>query len=136
MKRSLLRLTSFVFVLFFTQVILNLAHSNESDKFCTWHDNKIAVYDSIWILDPFLENQLRDQMNDKGYTQQEIDYEIKHNDWVGFRVECLVSVKPNPNPTHPGDVLLYSEPFMVVNEYARHYHDELMKNENTKSLSE
>lgn len=101
-------------------------YSNEPTVQCDWQDKSLSVGDSLWVEDPFLADQLIERMSAQGASYDKIQHRLKHNDYTGFRVECLAEVQFNPDPDKPGQVLSQVRGVMVINEYGRDYHQHLI----------
>lgn len=92
-----------------------------SGEGCTWDNRPVEVGDSVWVVDPFLVDSMKKRLQKVGLSPEEISREIKHNDWVGYRVECQYSVALNKSPEQKAGVIRMASPVMVLTEISRQH---------------
>lgn len=93
---------------------------------CSWNGDSLSLGESVWVEDSFLVTALKVRLSNAGYSDEKIEYEASHNDWTGYRVECIAQVTLNPNPDGPGDILRQDKGVMVINDNGREFHQNVI----------
>ena len=92
---------------------------------CTWQGEEVKLGDSIWVEDPVIVANSKNELKQKGYDDATIQKTIEHCDWCGFRVECVAEIALNENATQAGDIVSQVKGVMVLNRYSRDFYSHL-----------
>jgi len=100
-------------------------HAYANQPGCIWQDEEIELGDSVWIEDPVIVANSKNELKQKGYDDATIEKTIKQCDWCGFRVECVAEITLNYDVALAGDIVSQVRGVMVLNRYSRDFYRHL-----------
>tara|TARA_B100001059_G_scaffold235734_1_gene282540 strand:- start:6195 stop:6539 length:345 start_codon:yes stop_codon:yes gene_type:complete len=90
------------------------------EEHCLFNDKQVKVGESVWVEIPEYVENISTQMKEDGYSQEEIDREIKYSDHTGHRLYCTQAYSfVEPGGKNVGEMLKITSYVMVdLNPYS------------------
>lgn len=89
------------------------------EEYCLFNDKQVKVGESVWVEIPEYVENISTQMKENGYSQKEIDLEIKYSDHTGHRLHCTQAYSLDPSGKNVGEMLKITSYVMVdLNPYS------------------
>ncbi|MCG9576043.1 hypothetical protein L1D14_07300 [Vibrio tubiashii] len=68
-----------------------------NDEYCMYGDQKVPLDETVSHEDPVIVHNIRTQMSEAGYTEEQIEKELSYNDWTVVHLKCVRTFGPNPD---------------------------------------
>lgn len=93
---------------------------------CEYHDTKLAVGESVWVLDPVLVERYTQSRSLKGVSPSDIKDEVSKHDWLGYRIVCVYTITPGALTDTAGSIIRQNGVALVLNKYSQDFYESVL----------